>query len=91
MVDVTSEREIAVTREILLSKFRTLSCGTASTSGSRERRWTTVMDPSPGYAIIIMGAQRDDITWFGPPYCGNADGANDNYDDYDDDDEVLLL
>lgn len=55
-------REIAVTREILLSKFRALSCGTAPTSGSRERRWATVMDPSPMHAIIIMGAWRDDIT-----------------------------
>lgn len=61
-------REIAVTREILFSKFRALSCGTASTSGSRERWWTTVMDPSSVHAIIIMGAQRNDITWFGPPY-----------------------
>jgi len=32
--------------------------------------WTIVMDPSPVHAIIIMGAERDDITWFGPPYCG---------------------
>lgn len=37
-------------------------------TGTR-RRWTIVMDPSLAHAIIIMDAQCDDITWFGPSHC----------------------
>jgi len=74
-------REIAVTREIRSSKFQTFSCGTASALLERQSRWTTVMDSSPAHAIIIMDALHDDMTWFGPFWCGTNDTGRDNNDE----------